>query len=239
MAPWGGRIRAAPTKVAGRVVNVSANFPDGTAIHGQVHSTPWDMTADGELSTTAGGDGWPWRYGVSSSFAVVGRSVRIEQTIANLDDGAMPAGIGIHPWYRRPVRVQINADLVFDSNLESPAAPKSVDHERWDARGSAGMAAGLDATWARLGDPAVLLTWPDAGLRAEMRMSTRSAYVVAASPTELDAIAVEPQTHAPQGLRRLINGEPGALALLDPGGSLSLITELTFQTIDTTKEEMQ
>ena len=70
-------------------------------------------------------------------------------------------------------------------------------------------------------------------------MSTRSAYVVAASPSELDAIAVEPQTHAPQGLRRLINGEPGALALLDPGGSLSLITELTFQTIDTTKEEMQ
>jgi hypothetical protein len=51
---------------------------------------------------------------------------------------------------------------------------------------------------------------------------------VAASPSELDAIAVEPQTHAPQGLRGLSNCEPGALALLDPGEMLQLLTELTL-----------
>jgi aldose 1-epimerase len=238
MAPWSGRIAARPTSVAGRVIDVPANFRDGTAIHGQVHSSPWDVTADGELTTTAGGDGWPWRYSVSSAFAIVGRSLRIEQTVANLDDAPMPAGIGLHPWYRRPVLVQINADLVFDSNVESAAAPRSVDQQQWDARGPNGMADGLDATWARLDDPPVTLRWPDPGVHATMRMSSRAAYVVAASPTELDAIAVEPQTHAPQGLRRLINGEPGALTLVDPGGSLSLTTELTFDMIDSTKEDL-
>ena len=238
MAPWGGRIEARPTSVAGRVIDVPANFRDGTAIHGQVHSSPWDVTADGELTTTAGGDGWPWRYSVSGAFAIVGRSLRIEQTVANLDEAAMPAGIGLHPWYRRPVVARINADLVFDSNLESPAAPRSVDQQQWDARGPDGMADDLDATWARLDDPPVTLRWPDLGVRATMRMSSRAAYVVAASPTELDAIAVEPQTHAPQGLRRLVNGEPGALTLVDPGGSLSLTTELTFEQIDSTKEDL-
>jgi aldose 1-epimerase len=210
---------------------VPANFSDGTAIHGQVYSKPWGVVGDGELATTGGGDGWPWRYGVASHFAIVGRSLRIEQTISNLDDSAMPAGIGLHPWYRRPVRVQIDADLVFDSNLESQAAPKAVAHGRWDARGEAGMADGLDATWARLSVPAVTLRWPDVGVQATMRMSTRAAYVVAASPVELDAIAVEPQTHAPQGLRRLINGEPGAMAVLEPGNSLSLTTSLTFEKV--------
>jgi aldose 1-epimerase len=239
MAPWGGRIAARPTTVAGRVVDVPANFRDGTAIHGQVHSTPWEVTGDGEISTQAGGDGWPWRYAVHSAFAVVGRSMRLEQTVTNLADSAMPAGIGLHPWYRRPVTVRIHADLVFDSNMDPPAAPRSVADQRWDARGPDGMADGLDATWARLGDPAVSLAWPTLGIGATMRMSSRAAYVVAASPQELDAVAVEPQSHAPQGLRRLINGEPGALALLDPGGSLSLTTELTFEKLNLTEEEMQ
>ena len=76
------------------------------------------------------------------------------------------------------------------------------------------------------------LYWPEAGVRAVMTMSARTTYVVAASPLELDAIAVEPQTHAPQGLRRLINREPGGLTLLDPGGMLQLSTELTFETAE-------
>jgi hypothetical protein len=42
----------------------------------------------------------------------------------------------------------------------------------------------------------------------------------------VDAVAVEVQTHAPQGLRRLERREPGALALLDPRAALSLTVEL-------------
>ena len=211
------------------------NFPDGTAIHGQVYGVPWEKAGSGDFSVQAGGDAWPWRYGVTCSYAVVGRSVRVEQTVRNEDDSPMPAGVGLHPWFRRPVRVTIDAGLVFDSNSESAAAPRSVDG-RWDARPPGCLADGLDATWARLGDPPVTLTWAEFGVRATMRMSSRSAFVVAASPGDLDAVAVEPQTHAPQGLRRLINGEPGALAMLEPGGSLSLTTELTFEKV---REELQ
>ena len=235
MAPWGGRIDSRPTEVAGRTVDMPANFPDGTAIHGQLHSVPWQMTAPGEFSVSGGGDGWPWRYGVTCSYAVIGRSVRVEQTVSNVDDSLMPAGVGLHPWFRRPVVVTIDASVVFDSNTDSAPAPRSVDGA-WDARPPNALSDGVDATWTRLGDPPVTLTWPGIGVRASMRMSSRAAYVVAASPSDLDAVAVEPQTHAPQGLRRLINGEPGALTLLEPGGSLSLTTELTFERV---REEMQ
>jgi galactose mutarotase-like enzyme len=88
------------------------------------------------------------------------------------------------------------------------------------------MPAGVDAAWTDLGDPAVELRWPDAGVALTMRAIGPDVHVVAASPPDVDAVAVEVQTHAPQGLRRLERREPGALALLDPGNALSLTVEL-------------
>jgi aldose 1-epimerase len=231
MAPWCGRIDARPTDVRGTTVDVPANFGDGTAIHGQVYGRPWQRDGEGEFSVVGGGNGWPWPYAVSIAFAIVGRSLRIDQSVSNQSELQMPAGIGLHPWFRRPVKVRINADRVFRSNADSSADPENVAGA-WDVRGAEGMSDGLDATWAELGEPPVELHWPDLGVRAWLRMVARATYVVAASPAELDAIAVEPQTHAPQGLRRLINGEPGALALLDPGGILTLSTELSFEKVE-------
>jgi hypothetical protein len=54
-------------------------------------------------------------------------------------------------------------------------------------------------------------------------------FIVAASPGEIDAVAVEPETHAPQGLRRLLRGEPDALTMLAPGERLELVMELAFK----------
>jgi hypothetical protein len=65
-----------------------------------------------------------------------------------------------------------------------------------------------------------------------MRVWAPTRYVVAASPGALDAIAIEPETHAPQGLRRLLSGEPGGLMLLDPGRRLDLGVELAVSRLD-------
>jgi galactose mutarotase-like enzyme len=90
------------------------------------------------------------------------------------------------------------------------------------------MASGLDATWTALADPPVELRWPETGIRVTMRVSAPTVHIVAASPPELDAIAVEPQTHAPYGLRRLLAGQPGGMVTLEPGASLELAVELVF-----------
>lgn len=230
MAPWCGRIDTRPTAVAGATVTVPANFPDGTAIHGQVYARPWHSDGDGWYSITAGGDGWPWPYAVGIRYGVDGFSVLIEQSVTNLGDGPMPAGVGLHPWFRRPVEVTINGDEVFDSNSDSSALPLPVGGP-WDRRAGGLMPNGLDATWTGLREPLVHLRWPEIGVHAQIRTHGSDAYVVAASPPELDAVAVEPQTHAPQGLRRLLNGEPGALTLLDPGGALTLNTQISFHRI--------
>jgi aldose 1-epimerase len=231
MAPWCNRIEAGPVFVGSQRIALGSNFPDGSAIHGQVYARPWDRHEDGTLSVSGGGDGWPWAYEVGLRIEVVARTVRMELSLLNTSADPMPAGLGIHPWFRRPLLVAIRGNAVYAENLATAPRPEPV-HGPFDLREIGEMSAGLDATWTDLGEPAVELRWPDPGIRATMRITSPTVHVVAASPGHLDAIAVEPETHAPQGLRRLLRGEPGGLTMLDPGQALGLGVELAFDRFD-------
>lgn len=228
MAPWCNRVAAGPQEVAGGLVDLPANFPDGTAIHGQVHDLAWDVAGPGALRVAAGGDGWPWRYEVTQRIDVDGPRLRLALALTNEDAQPMPAGLGIHPWFVRPLEMELHADRVFCSNTESPLSPEPVGAAH-DLRALREMPRDLDATWTDLGHPEVArLRWPAPGVVASMRISPEARYLCAASPRSVPAVAVEPQTHAPDGLRRLANGEVGGLRLLQPGSTLQLTVELEF-----------
>ncbi len=209
MAPWCNRIEPEPVEAAGRTIAIGANFVDGTAIHGQVYVRPWQVDGPGSFVVRGGGDGWPWRYEVRQRVEVVGPTIKIALTLVNLDEGPMPAGIGLHPWFLGPPEVAIMGDLVYDPNTDSPARPAPVVG-RTDLRRLAPMPEGLDATWSAIGDPPVELWWPTHGIRAVMRVDAPTVNIVAANPGG-GAVAVEPETHAPRGLRRLLDGEPDAI----------------------------
>ncbi|MDQ3937689.1 MAG: hypothetical protein M3253_03300 [Chloroflexota bacterium] len=228
MAPWCNRLDSEPLNVGGKVVDLQPNFRDGTAIHGQVYLRPWEQEGDGEFAVRAGGDGWPWPYRVALGIAIDERAVRLQHSLQNLADEPMPAGMGIHPWFAKPIQLAVAADRVYRNNQATTAAPEAVEGA-FDLRRMGAMADDLDATWADVGDPPVQLWWPQRGLQAVMRAQSPSLHIVAASPNDIEAIAVEPETHAPQGLRRLLNGEPGALQWLSPGETLRLDVVLSFE----------
>jgi aldose 1-epimerase len=231
MAPWCNRIAAVPTHVDGDTVSVSSNFPDGTAIHGQVYDARWDVASDDSLSISGGGDGWPWTYRSSLRVTIANAVVTIEQSLTNLADRPMPGGLGLHPWFRRPLDVSIQAEAVLPSNLDPDASVQAVSGP-WDLRRMRHVPDDIDATWLAPRDPAVELRWPDFGVGATMRVrSGAGVCIVVASPTTLDAVAIEPQTHAPHGLRRFMSGEPGGLHPIQPGATMRLTTELTFEAV--------
>jgi len=228
MAPWCNRIEAGTVRVGSRQVRLDPNFPDGTAIHGQVYSLPWELQHDGALRVQGGGDGWPWDYEVTLQVDVGDQGLRLAHTLVNRSAKPMPAGIGIHPWFRKPVQLAIHGDAVFGQNAEAPTESEPV-HGPSDLRALREMPHDLDATWTELAKPPVKLLWPTLGVQATMSVTAPDIFIVAASPASLDAIAVEPQTHVPQGLRRLLNHEPGALAMLGPDESLRMTVELAFE----------
>lgn len=231
MAPWCNRIAAAPTAVGSALVDLPPNFSDGTAIHGQVYSRPWRDLGDGTFTIDAGGDDWPWHYSVAVRIEVAEMTLTVEQSVVNTSPSDMPAGLGIHPWFRRPLELAIHADKVIPSNSHPNATEQAV-RGRFDLRRRAALATGLDATWTADRQPVAELRWPALNVAATLRTNSSPTYIVAATPAGLDGVAVEPQTHAPGGLRRLLDGRPGAMAMLSPGGTLTLITQLAFTTTE-------
>ncbi len=228
MAPWCNRIEASLTKVGDEVVRVPANSADGTALHGQVYARPWEIRDEATLSVRGGGDTWPWRYESSLHIGIAGTVLTIEQSLTNLADTPMPGGLGLHPWFRRPLEVQISAPSVLASNIDTGAEIEPVGG-RLDLRALGPIPDDLDAAWFELGDPAVRLRWRSLGINGVLRAHSEAGLcIVAASPSDIDAVAIEAQTHAPQGLRRFLAGEPHGLHLLDPETSMRLTIELAF-----------
>jgi aldose 1-epimerase len=228
MAPWCNRIAAGSVRVGSRRISLRPNFPDGSAIHGEVYAVRWERRSDGSIHALGGGNAWPWPYDVGFRMQVRSRVLRVDLSLTNLSDDPMPAGLGLHPWFRRPVAVAIRGNMVLPSNTSGRSRPEPV-RGRFDLRSSGEMSSDLDATWTDLAEPPVELRWANVGIRATMRTRPRAPFVVAASPGQLDAIAVEPETHAPHGLERLLAGEPGGLTWLDPGQSLDLGIALGFE----------
>ena len=206
MAPWCNRAPAGPFELAGRTVDLVPNFPDGTAIHGLVHDRPWVRVDDGAWRVDVPAGRWPWRHAVRVAYAVDGPRAVIDLTVENRDDEPMPAGVGWHSWFRAPVEVMIPAAAVFASNVDSAATPVPVTGP-FDRRRQGSPAIGLDATWTDLDGGPVVLSWPGAGVSMTMALSDAVGFVVVAAPADVDAVAVEPQTHGPDGLRRLVGGE--------------------------------
>lgn len=228
MLPWCGRVGSGRLVVAGREVDLPANHPDGWAIHGQAYAAPWETVGPATLRFRGGGGGWPWRYEAELAYAVNGSSVSVGLALTNADDSPMPAGVGLHPWFVGPPLLRIPAELAFDDNATSSPEPQPVAGD-YDLRSLSEMAVGMDSTWTGLIDRRVQLAWPGQGVRCEMVASTDGNLVfVAARPPQIDAIALEPQTHAPQGLRRLIRNERDPMTLLTPGETLALEMTLNF-----------
>ena len=228
MAPWCNRIAAGPAEVNGQVVRLTPNFPDGTAIHGQVYQSPWHMQTDRTLSVRGQGACWPWPYEAMLHVTIEGSRLLIDLSLKNLADTTMPAGLGLHPWFRRPLDVRIDAGSFLPSNTDPRAQFRPVAGP-FDMRALRPMPDDLDATWFPDGRRGVELRWPDLGVSALLSARSEAGlFIVAASPSQLDAAAIEPQTHAPHGLRRFLDGEPGGLYPLAPGGTMRLAIELAF-----------
>jgi aldose 1-epimerase len=231
MAPWCNRATPGRTVVAGREVTLAANFPDGTAIHGLVSSARWSPRSSGDLAYFGGGaDGWPWAFEVSHTASLAGATLTLEYRVQNLDDAPMPAGIGLHPWFQRPVELRVPAEAVYSTNSHSARHATGVAGIR-DLRSLAAPANGLDETWTQLTEPRVDLFWPNWDLRATLEAETNAGgpHVAVATPPDIDAIAVEPQTHGPDPLRRLATGEPDPPILLAPEASMRLALRLTVR----------
>jgi aldose 1-epimerase len=117
MVPWAGRVRRGQFTFAGRVYGLPLDMPPH-AIHGTAYLQSWhvDSVADGEMSMSCdlawelGGRAWQRvEVGDTSVTCVLGVAA---------GDRAMPAEIGWHPWFVKPLSLAFRPVAMYVRDAE-------------------------------------------------------------------------------------------------------------------------
>jgi aldose 1-epimerase len=199
MAPWAGRVRNGRFRWAGVEHQLPLRLPPHTA-HGTVLDRPWDVVAeDGRgvrLEIDLGPD-WPWPGRAVHELRLAPQRLDLRLEV-HADRDPFPASCGWHPWFRRPVGLDLDAASLWRRDGtgiptgELVPAPASTE--------------GLDDCVTGLRHPP-RLRWPD-GLELAVESSSEHV-VVFTQPAH--ALCVEPQTGPPDALTlapRVVGPEP-------------------------------
>lgn len=187
MAPWAGRTRHGRFTFDG--VEHQLTCDSGPhAIHGTVRHQPWTVgweEPDAAQLSCGFGPGWPFPGHVEHTIRV--RPDRVEFELAlHADRGPMPAVGGWHPWWRRPLRLDVPARTMLRRDHEGIATSERI---------SPIPPGPWDDCFTDLDGPPVL-TWPG-GLR--LTVETGCDWVVVYDePAE--SVCVEPQSGPPDAL---------------------------------------
>ena len=187
MAPWAGRTRHGRFTFEG-VDHQLACDAGPHAIHGTVRHQPWTVervSSDSVALSCPFGPGWPFPGHVEHTIRVHPDHVAFELALHS-EAGPMPAVGGWHPWWRRPVHVDLPARTMLRRDAEGITTEERVSPippGPWD-----------DCFTDLTGPP--VLRWPGG---VELTIESDCGWVVVYDePAE--SVCVEPQSGPPDAL---------------------------------------
>lgn len=229
LAPYCNRIRDGRFHFGTRAVALPPNHPpEPHSLHGLSWRRPWRVERRTEnecvLADEYDGAGpWPWPYGAQQSIELSPRGCAIALVLTNRSNEPMPAGLGLHPYFRRRAgsELRFGADHVLLSDDE--LLPTGI-----------GAPAGHFADWAN-GAPLPAQTvdhcfvgWSGTAILHDgsgtIRMEADGApHIHLYAPADGSALCLEPVTHTPDALNRA----PAEIIVLPPGCSTSLTMRIS------------
>jgi aldose 1-epimerase len=207
LVPYSNRIRDGRLVFDGEVVRLARNWPGvNHPMHGDGWAHRWEVVTATSVSAeivyqherASDTGGWPFRYLARQSYRLESDRLVMRIALENLEDRAVPAGIGLHPFFVRDRRTMLalGAESVWTADAEvlpleriavptpwdfstaRPVDPVTLDNcfDGWDGRAS--------------------ITWPDHSLRLDLEASEPFRHVVIYSPPGQRFFCVEPVSHA-------------------------------------------
>ncbi len=228
LLPYANRIALGRFRFEARDVALPRNFGDHPhSLHGVGWKTAWEVAACTASSATLahrhpGGAAWPWRYAATQAIDLDGDGLTILLQLVNEDDAAMPASLGLHPYFPVDETSRLRFDAAETWHTDDGQLPTHAE------RGG-----GLDR-W-RAGAPAtgpVLVDHCHAGWTGEAtvthhgqatRMTARGAtFLHVHAPPGRDFVGIEPVTAMPDAVNRQEPRDRTGLRILAPGESMAL-----------------
>lgn len=219
LSPWCNRIDNALVDFDGRLLQLKPNWHDGTAIHGDVHHREWRMTdrtpvsARFEVVVDTRERNWPWPFSCAVRYEVSPDSLTIGMSLTNLGGSAMPAGMGLHPfWMKRLGIAAENAVVRMPVAGRYPcerimAIGPAVEDELC-ARLAAGCTIDEPLDDVFKGFTHAEVSWPVSGVRARMEAHGALGHSVIFNEADRDWFCLEPVSMVNNGisLRKVVPG---------------------------------
>jgi aldose 1-epimerase len=232
LIPYANRIANGKFKWRGFSCQVPLNFGDHPhSIHGIGWQRPWKVEGSGTDNARLtlahdGFGGWPFRFTAEQYFELTPDSLRIELRMTNRHTEAAPAGLGLHPYFRRPpgATLRFNAQTVW---LTDPTALPIGQSAVPDALNPTN---GLDVNSVRLDN--CFSGWDgiahlDFGaVRLTIEASDAFRHLQVYTPHGEDFFCLEPVTHRPDAINTA-----NAMTALPAGETLS--GSVTFRMTET------
>jgi aldose 1-epimerase len=229
LAPYCNRIRDGRFCFDGRAIALTPNFaPEPHTLHGLSWQRPWTVESHVEnkcvlVDDYDGRGSWPWAYRAQQRVRLGPKGCAVTLVLINRSADPMPAGIGLHPYFRR--RPETELHFAADHVLLSGADPLPT-----------GITApsGHFADWtegARLPGETVdhcFAQWSgEATLRDDLGTISMSAdgapHLHVYAPADGSALCLEPVSHTPDALNRA----PEEMIVLPPGCAASLTMRIS------------
>jgi aldose 1-epimerase len=218
LVPFSNRIADGRLVFDGEEHRLPRNWP-GVAhpMHGEGWAQPWRVAHHGahfaELVHDHDRRGWPFRYRARQTFRIDDGGLQVRMAIENLEHRAVPAGLGLHPFFRRDPDTELafRAAAVWLGDAEVLPTARRAIPAAWDYSTSRRVEPGLDNCFEGWDGQAVI-AWPRRRLRLELRATAPFGHAVVYTPADRPYFCIEPVSH--------VNGKV-AESRLAPGATLA------------------
>jgi aldose 1-epimerase len=239
MAPFANRIDGGTFSFDGRTYVVTINHPgENVAIHGLSRFASFDVISQtaSTLSLMHCYRGDVFAYDLVQECRVDPSGVSVQLTISN-HGKRMPFGLGLHPFFMREQRTQLQFCASAMSQSEERHLPARFVPSRLGPGFSAGTQLNVldnfDAHYSGWDVRQAVVHRPEAGIQvtlsAEGAFKNLHIYV----PPGGDLICIEPVSHVPDVHNRMFLAEYGNINILNPGDKLSGSMGISVSSITT------
>lgn len=232
LVPWANRIALARFPWDGEDVALepTPGF-EPHALHGIGWHRPWTVLSSDEVSVVMTLEqprsDWPWAWTAEQRVTLADDGLTIALSVTNADHRAMPAGLGLHPYFvrRRETRVSFSASGVWtvDETLipVGLAEPDAVFD--WRDGPVVDAAPFVDHAYAGWDGLARVI---DADRTVTLRAAPPAAGLHVFAPAGTDFVCLEPVTHRPDALNAPA-GELTGVVRLEPGQTAAMSLTIT------------
>lgn len=228
LMPYSNRIANAIVNVQGEPVAL-APHPDAAphTLHGNAHALAWKLgesdarTAVMTLDSAASA-AWPWHYTARMRVKLTPNQLLVQMDLCNADSRIMPAGIGLHPYFRHQAqgKVAYQASTVWPPTAEFlPGAPRAPQPDEIYPSARVLPAGGLTHYVGGWNGKA-RIDLPDGG-QLHIASDPLFSHLVVHRPDNMAYLCLEPVSHVADGFNLAARGVANTGArLLAPGENM-------------------